>query len=167
MGKTKIHLTQDGYNEFLDHIEDLRQELQSNSRNKSDAYKSAPGDGWHDNFDFEQTKRQESIILKDIASKRRLIEDIKIIKPKKINQKYVNINDMVKLKIHYSETDFDESIYKLVGGYFPKETKEYQEISLNSPIGRAIYDVKIGETIEYNTENRKKTKVEIIEKINN
>ena len=38
---------------------ELRDYLTSNARSKSDAYVGAVGDGWYDNFAFEDAKMEE------------------------------------------------------------------------------------------------------------
>ena len=53
-------------------------------------------------------------------------------------------------------------IIKLTGKYLPDDNKN--EVSLNSPIGKALYRSKIGTTISYEV-NSKKIKVYIIRKV--
>lgn len=47
----------------------------------------------------------------------------------------------------------------------PKETEEYQEITLNSLLGNAIYTKKVGTIVKYNLENNNIVEVKIIEKV--
>lgn len=133
--------------------------MKNNSRTKSESYESAIGDGYHDNFAFEEAKRKELVIIKEIEDRRSQISNIEIVKETKYKDR-ININDIVKLEIIFSNEDKEDKKYKLVGSYFPKE----DEISINSPIGRAIYNKKIGSKVEYLV-NNKKVVVKIIDRI--
>ena len=66
MKDEKIYLTKSGYEQFLSELQKLRDSLSNNGKGKSDAYVNAVGDGWHDNFEFEQAKREELRIIADI-----------------------------------------------------------------------------------------------------
>ena len=63
MREEKIYLDQLGYQDYLADIKKLKEELNQNNRQKSSAYDSAVGDGWHDNFDFEHALREEFKIM--------------------------------------------------------------------------------------------------------
>ena len=61
----------------------------------------------------------------------------------------------------YSDIDKETEIFLLSGSY---TTKSDQEITLNSPLGRAIYLQKIGSIVSYKTSG-KTIKVHILEKV--
>ena len=59
----KIYLDRAGYEQYLQEIEEIREKLNNNGKIKSEAYAGAVGDGWHDNFEFEDAKREEFKIM--------------------------------------------------------------------------------------------------------
>lgn len=159
-----IYLNQEGYDEYLKSINDLSRQLKRNSAVKGNSYEVAIGDGWHDNFDFEDAKRQELNIISAIEAKKALLEDIKIIPLRKINKDRIDINDIVKLKLYFTENEPEEGWYKLTGKFYPQESKDYQEVTYNSPLGFALYNKQVGRTISYETTQGNKIKVEILAK---
>ena len=50
----EILVDEEGYNQFIEELEKLRELSIDNGMVGSEAYESAIGDGWHDNFSFEQ-----------------------------------------------------------------------------------------------------------------
>ena len=68
---------------------------------------------------------------------------------------------MVLLKISYSPDDFDIDTYTLVGS---DGNSMLNEISINSPIGNAIFQKKIGDIVSYSV-NENVFQVEILEKV--
>ena len=61
----EILVTEEGYNQFLHELEKLQKLSIDNSTVGSEAYESAVGDGWHDNFSFEQNMRESRTIAKN------------------------------------------------------------------------------------------------------
>lgn len=165
MNDPKIYVDSKGYDEYINSIELLLTKLQNNSKGKSSSYEEAIGDGWHDNFAFEEAKRQELNILQEINNKRKNIKNLVIVKKKRKRQDLVDIDDIIRLKIIFSKDDEEIKCFKLIGGIMPKETKDYQEITLNSLLGNAIYNKKIGTIVNYSLENNNVVEVNIIEKV--
>jgi hypothetical protein len=69
MDDDKIYLDKEGYKKYLEEIDELKRQYTLNSKEKSEAYQVAVGDGWHDNFGFEQAKRDEDRILGELRRK--------------------------------------------------------------------------------------------------
>ena len=69
----------------------------------------------------------------------------------------VNVNDVVSLNLLFAKDDKEFITIRLVGGTSEKD----DEVSLNSPLGKAIYRKKIGDVAMY-TVNDKKINVEIV-----
>lgn len=159
----KIYLDSDGYNEYLESIENLYKQLKDNSKSKTSSYDSAVGDGWHDNFEFEEAKRIEVSLVMQINNKTSELKNVVIVEKDNSDDSIVNINDIVELKFIFSEEEELEK-FKLIGGYNPKEYENYRDITLNSPIGKAIYNQKIGKTVEYKVESRT-FKIKIMRKV--
>ena len=59
MDKEICYVSQEGYDLFVKGIDDLRNKLNGKGKEKSESFNSAVGDGWHDNFDFEESARDE------------------------------------------------------------------------------------------------------------
>lgn len=159
---SKIYLTKSGYDNYLRHIEDLLESLQKNSAEKSESYNVAVGDGWHDNFAFEDAKIKELIIIRDIEKKKMNKKNIEIVKERNLGPDFVNINDIVELQF-IADGEIDK--FKLTGNYFSEHHDDYQEVTLNSPIGKAIYKKKIGSTIFYKSPSDEKINILIKNKI--
>ena len=84
------------------------------------------------------------LILKQIDDYRKILNDLVIIKEEVKEDDLVKINDKVLLKLEYEDGSSEELLFKLVGTFYANNNdEEYQEITLNSPIGRAIYHQKI------------------------
>lgn len=138
----------------LDHKKDELEKLKMKSlviaSSGIQSYKDAVGDGWHDNFDFEESIRESRTIANKID--KMLLEQpkIKIIEKEQLNENIVNIGDTIKLEIIYNKDDIETEIIKLTGKYIPNSD---MEISLNSPLGKAIFKKKIGSVNKYKVNN--------------
>ena|GEM_PF-4298755 len=66
-----------------------------------------------------------------------------------IEGSFVSVGDILKLKIKYGNRDLVSGSYKLVSNVnnISKYNDEFITVSLNSPLGKAIYQKKIGETV--------------------
>jgi transcription elongation factor greA len=132
----KIYLTREGYEEYLKEIEDLKQEFNNKAKGGTEAAEAAVGDGWHDNFDFEEAKKFEYSLAYKLKEKINNLSNIEIIENTSNNS--ININDYIYLTLIYSEDDKEEIIVKLIGSPNPNLNAKYHEITLNSPLGREL-----------------------------
>ncbi len=148
MNQEKLYLDQKGYQDYLEEIEKLKEELNRNSAKRAESYQDAVGDGWHDNFDFEVALREEYKIMGMLEKKQKELEKIVIIEPTN-NIDQIDINQYVTVKLLLMDEE-EELSFKLVASLNPKE----DEISLNSPIGRAIYGKKAGDKVSYRVLNK-------------
>ena len=159
-------VNQAGYDLFLEELDNLKSSLNRNGKEKSESFASAIGDGWHDNFDFEEAARNEKKILKQIADRKKILGNLVIIKEEEKNQNIVGIDDLLSVKLEYDDNSIENCVFKLVGTFYSNNnTDDYQEITLNSPIGKAIYHKKIPSITDY-VVNDKMIKVFIESKIN-
>lgn len=156
-----ILVDKEGYEQFLNILNTLKNKSTSISVDSSQSYKEAVGDGWHDNFDFENLMRESRTVAKMIDKMILDKEKIKVIKNEIKKEELININDLVKIELIYSDNDRELEIIKLTGKYLPDEDLE---ITLNSPLGNAIYKKKIGAVTNYKV-NDKLITVKIIEKV--
>ena len=125
----KIYLDEEGYKEYLKEIEDLKQEFNNKAKGGTEAAESAIGDGWHDNFDFEEAKKFEYSLSYKLKEKIANLKNIVILK---------NINDYISLTLIYDDDNQEKIIIKLIGAPNPNLNEEYQEITLNSPLGKEL-----------------------------
>ena len=161
----KILVDIEGYKQFYQEIERIKEELTNNASKGGEAYKDAIGDGWHDNFAFESAMAEERKIRAKLEKMYSEQSKLEIVNVSGYDDNKVNINDIVKIRIIYSVGDIEEEIVKLTGKYIPDTGIKIQEISLNSPLGKAIYMKDIGSFTFY-VVGDKEFKVEIMSKCN-
>jgi transcription elongation GreA/GreB family factor len=162
----EILVDNEGYNQFYEELEKLKELSISNSTLGSEVYRDAIGDGWHDNFAFEQTMRDSRLIAKRIDDMLEKKKYLKVVKTVKKNKKMVDIGDVVEVEIKYSDTDVERETIKLTGKYIPNTDNDINEISLNSPLGMSLYKSKVGSTVNYLVGENEFT-VSILSKIDN
>ena len=90
-------------------------------------------------------------------------QKLEIISEEKKDNNLIYLEDIVCIRFFYSEEDYEEDIVKLTGKYFPVVTAKIKEITINSPLGKALYLQKIGSKVKYFV-NEKEIMVEILEK---
>lgn len=162
----EILVSEEGYQQYLEELERVKNELQENASVGGEVLKEAVGDGWHDNFAYDEVMRTEREIVNKIQRMLEKQKYLKVIKEEKGKEDTVNLNDTLEILFIYDENDQEIEKVKLTGKYIPlnDEHLEIKEISLNSPLGKAIYKKKIGETISYLV-GKLELKVKIIKKL--
>lgn len=145
----KIYLDQKGYEQFLKEIDEIRNSLQKNGKDKSSAFVGAVGDGWHDNFEFEEAKREELRLGKILQEKLEILSRIEIIDAISSEEELIDIDDYVLTEMTYGDDMPEQMIFKLVGLSTPNFKADIPEISLNSPLGKAVYQKKVGDHSSY------------------
>ena len=140
----KIYLDEKGYQEYLNAIDNLKEKIQKNSRDMSE-YQSddAYGDGWHHNFAYEQAMQKDNSLNYELKNKMKDLKNIVVVKSSG-NPNIADIGATIEL-----EFDGEVEYYLLSGGYNSDFEKEIPVITLNSPLGVAIYKKKIGDSFEY------------------
>lgn len=108
----KIYLDQAGYEQYLKEIEKIREQIRNNGRQKSNAYEGAVGDGWHDNFEFEEAKREELKLMGLLESKLEGLNRIVIVETTDENN-LIDINDYVTVETSSKGTNPSEMFFKL------------------------------------------------------
>lgn len=151
--KDKIYLDQAGYQQYLKEIEEIKDKIKKSGKQKSSAFESAVGDGWHDNFDFEEAKREELKLSGMLQSKLDGLSRI-IIVEHAMESDLVDINDYVTVESSSKGENLGEMIFKLVASSIPNLDGDVFEISINSPLGKAVYQKKIGESASYIVNDR-------------
>ena len=129
----------EGFNQYYEELNRLKDLSLSIASIGSESYADAVGDGWHDNFAFEDTMRESRKIASRIN---KMLEDekyLKIVDKKSNSDDIIDIGDILKIKVIYDIDDIEEYTIKLTGKYMIDNNAKIKEISLNSPIGRSIY----------------------------
>lgn len=139
---SKIYLDKLGYQNYLKSLEDIKKEIDENAKLKSlyasdDAY----GDGWHDNFAYEEAMHKEHELFSKYNKKKSMLKDIVILEEN--SNDLVGLNNKVKI-LFVSDEEVEEFV--LVGDI---TSKTDNTITLNSPLGSAIYGKKIGDKVSY------------------
>lgn len=142
-----------GYNQFFQELDRLQEMSKNNSVLGSEVYQAAVGDGWHDNFAFEESMRESRMIAKRIDDLLEKKEKLQIINDLDKKIELVNLGDTVDVEIKYSDDDIEREIITLTGNYIPNTNNSLNEITLNSPIGKAIFKAKIGTSVSYYVED--------------
>ena len=145
----KIYLDEKGYQEYLKEIEDLKEKIAKNNRDISE-YQSddAYGDGWHDNFAYEQAIAKERSLMYELDRKMKGLNNIVIVE--NTNKDIVGINTRVEVK--FDEEDENE-IYYVTGSTSSNIDSDIPEITLNSPLGKALYKKKKNDKFTYKVDN--------------
>lgn len=151
MNENKIYLDQQGYQELLKSIDMIKLKIKENSAGRKEAFDAGAGDGW-DSPEFEEIERQERLLNGELAHLYDTLTRVEIIE-KEDNAEIIDIGDVFKIDIYFSSDDFEEDVFKLVGGS-ADFNKEIKEISLNSPLGKSVYKKKVGDTTSYNVGDR-------------
>lgn len=160
----EILVDEEGYNQFLNELEKAKEKWIDITRQGGEACKDAVGDGWHDNFAYEDAMREERkmfSIIKKMTEEQKHLK--KISKPEKLSKNKVNINDLINIKVIYDDCDEEEIVVKLTGKYISEDQDDIEEITLNSPLGKAIYLKKIPSNVFYYVDD-KQIQVQIISK---
>ena len=157
------YLDEEGYDKYIEEIKETRKELAKIKASKHDAYNATSSNSLGDNFDFEETERLEVMTLGKLKRLVEGLQDIVIVKEEEKKEDTVNLNDCVELSLYIKEEQEIEKFKLVAYRDANNEDEEYTSISLSSPIGRAIYGRKIGETISYSVGNDEfKVKIETI-----
>lgn len=155
----------DGFNQYYEELNRLKDISLSIASIGSESYADAVGDGWHDNFAFEDTMRESRKIASRIN---KMLEDekcLKIVDKKSNFDDIIDMGDILKIKVIYDIDDIEEYTVKLTGKYMIDNNAKIKEISLNSPIGRSIYLKNINDDDIGYYVNDKKISIKIINKI--
>ena len=147
----------DGFNQYYEELNRLKDISLSIASIGSESYVDAVGDGWHDNFAFEDTMRESRKIASRIN---KMLED-----KKSTSDDIIDIGDILKIKVIYDIDDIEEYTIKLTGKYMIDNNAKIKEVSLNSPIGRSIYLKSINDNDICYYVNDKKIGIKIIKRI--
>lgn len=139
-------LTRKGLESLEKKLAEKENELKNLREEKAHAY-NASGDGWHDNPGWVQLGQKEETISKEIGVLQNKISNSKIIE--------INPNSIDKVQLGLSVTFEQTNLLnkKVAQLNFLIATDEEANIkkniiSMNSPIGKALYGLKLNQTVQ-------------------
>lgn len=154
----KIYLDEMGYKDFLEQLNNLEKNrlLIIDEINKVDKI--------NDKYKYSYLIVLKENIEERIFLKRSQANNIEIVSKSNENEScIIDINDIVRIKLFIPNEGEAVEEYELVAG----ETdilSDIPKLSVNSPLGKALYKRSVGETTYYSLKDEK-VNVEILEKI--
>jgi len=142
----KVYLDQKGFENYQKEIEKIRAQIQKNAQDMSEfASDDAYGDTWHDNFAYEEAMKKENALFYELQQKLEGLSNIEIIETN-TNENQVDIGDVIEIIFDGEE---ESEKYQLTGDSTSSLHEELPMITLNSPLGKALYQKQIGDTFSY------------------
>ena len=143
--RKKIFLTEEGYNEIKEELDDLINVKRPENIN---AIKEARALGdLSENADYDAARNEQAEIEAKIKKLEMILENVKIIE--EISTDQVGIGNTVKISYVDDEDETDE--YKIVGS---QEADPFEsKISNESPIAKALMGHKVGDTVSVESPN--------------
>ena len=141
-------LTRKGRESLENKLAEKQKELKLLLEEKAHAY-TASGDGWHDNPGWVQIGQKEEVLSKEIGA----------LQNKLATSKMIDINpssiDKVQLGLYVTFEQLNLKTKKVTQMAFLIATDEESDIkknimSMNSPIGKALYGLKVNQTAPMN-----------------
>jgi len=141
----KIYLTQAAYNEYLEKINKLRQEVSAIHEERKREVAVTPTEKYS-SIEMENLNRRERLLLEELGRLSKELGRIEIIETP---VETINLNDIVALTMMYDEKNSEDLTIKLVGS-ITDVSSEIPQVTINSPLGSAIYGKQVGEVSSYN-----------------
>ncbi len=105
-----------------------------------------------ENFDYQDAKRQQGFVAGKIADLQAMLDRARVVEEVGPNSETVGMGSAVTVR----DVDFgDETTYTLVGVYETDPAND--RISSLSPVGKALMNRRVGETVEVDTPAGKTT----------
>lgn len=147
-----IYLTKDGYSQYLEKIEQVKKELFALGHSKAETVPAFLSEYGGFDADFNSVVMQEQIVTNRLSELMNGLRNIIIVEDKTIEDS-VNINSLVTIK---TTVDGESEIerFKLVAAM---TVSLNEEVSLNCPLGKAIYQKRIGDEVSYEVRGTKIT----------
>ena len=128
--REKILLSKEGLEEYKASLQELIEKLGALYEKVSKGL-----------YSMEDIADEEAKLLKKISERREMISRVEIVESHNRDE-YVDINEIVT--VEFSQND--SYTFTLVAG---KANSEEDEISINSPLGRAVYNKKVNDVCTY------------------
>lgn len=147
--KEPIYMDQDGLNNLLAEIEDIKNQLAENDLGRKQAFDAGSGDGW-DSPEFEEIGRREQLLMGLLKRRSDELKRVVLVE-KSEDASIIDIGDIVVVDMILGPNNKEELIFKLIGGAGGglRGPSGYPEVSINSPLGKAVYQNVVGGTGSY------------------
>ena len=145
---------ENGFNQIDELIEKEKDRLRSAVRAKAIAFQDDTNT-WHDNAVYDDALEKENGAIMEINRLIDIKNKIEIIH-KHNDPTLIDIGDVITIEMNGDDV-FDVI---LTGKYLAN--LKIGEITLNSPMGNAIYKKKVGDEINISTHNNTKQKIKIL-----
>lgn len=158
----KIYLDEYGYQLYLNEIEELNNEIREIQAARRGEITFSPNERYT-SIEIEDLTRKEHLKLQELQilyQKRHQIERI----TRHNDETKADINDTLEIEIMYAPDDIEELIIHLVAT-IGTNLSNPSEVSINSPLGRAIYNGSLGQIYSYMV-GENKTSVHLKQKLN-
>lgn len=146
--KEPIYLDQEGYEKFKKEIEGLKAKLASIDVERGTACSDAIGDSWHDNFAYDEAVRKENFTVNQLKEKLEELERVVIIE-KSNDKNLIEIGDTVVVDMISPTGAVKEHVIKIVASFDLSAGEGVRVVSIESPIGKAIYHKHVGDRSAY------------------
>ena len=143
MSKTKQRYTQQGYDQLVNELYELKNVKRIQVK-EAIAIARSFGD-LSENSEYDEARNEQAKVEARILELEGLIENAEVIDETSLDISVVNIGSIVKVK----DTELDEVIeYHIVGS---NETNPFEnKISVESPVGTALNGKRAGDKVEVN-----------------
>ena len=155
----KIYLSKEGYQKYLEELENIKKKIEKNNIDiteyvSDDAY----GDGWHDNFAYEEARRYEYQLFLEYENKLKGLNEIEIIE--RDDSDKIGIEDIVLVELTFSDNEIEREVYaqKIASEYQISKEAIYAEI--NKLENSAASNKKILEKSKPKLQVKEQTKLE-------
>lgn len=167
--QNKIYIDEAGRRKIEAAIDEIQKRIIVNNKSKKDHYyEEGREDGhWYSSGLYEKVCN-DKVLTEQIHNLRKMLQNAEIIE-RGDNQDLIDIDDTVRIAVSSNDSE-DEMIIKLVGSMTDID-QAVLEVSINSPLGKAIYHKKVADSFTYLVseafpiENSYENKVTILEKI--
>lgn len=143
---TKIYVTKAGYNQYVAALEDCKKRYAEHAKTRADYGKNEV-----ENYQTGAYDNEATILLCSIRDLTETISHLSIIENENTEEGTIGLEDIAT--IMFVDTGEIRQV-KLTGG-MPNIDKDNEviTITINSPMGKAIYKNKVGETVSYKVGN--------------
>lgn len=133
-------VTQEGYDKLLDELKYLKTERR---REVAERLHNAIDDGADvlENAEYEAAMNEQAFVEGRISDLEDMLSRVKVVEVSKKRSGLVELGSVVKIQ----EEDFDPEEYQIVG--LAESDAENGKISMDSPLGKALYNHKAGDTV--------------------
>ena len=144
--KEKIYMTQEDYDKYILELNTMRKELEGKLHNLSKI----------------EMLSGESFYTLTINIKHKIEELRRIVIKEKLEEDIVNLNDIVTVDMIYPDSE-ETVTFELVSG-MPDLSSSIMKISIDSPLGKEVYQQKIGDELSF-VSNGEKVRLRIVNKV--